>query len=499
MRDLAGWVERHAACWPDKMALDSVDGGLSYAALAGRIARLADWLTKEQGLAPGSRVAWLGWNSPDLIALLLACAHTRMVLVPLNWRLATAELSRILVDAAIGLLVVDDNCREAGMALAHPRTVSHGRLTRDGAGSLPTDGAAAAPAARDVDPETALLLVYTSGTTGQPRGAMLSQGAVLFNALNAVHMHDLTAADRVLTVLPMFHVGGLNIQTLPALYCGASVCIESRFSPAPTLERIETWRPTLTTLVPAMIAALREHPLWPRADLTALRAVATGSTDVPRAALLAFHERGIPVVQIYGATETGPVAIYQRSEEAYATAGAIGRAGLHTDIRLIDQSGKDVGPGRAGEILVRGPHLASGYWNAAAGGVDALAEDGWFKTGDVAERDDGGLYRFKDRIKHVIISGGENIYPAELERILAASPLLQEAAIAARADERWGEVPMVIAVRRQADVTEREVLALFDGQVARYKRPHGVVFVEALPRTALGKVEVARLRQLARL
>ena len=495
MRDLSGWIERHATFTPDKTAIESSEGALSYRAFAGRIAQLADWLTTEQGLPRGSRVAWLGLNTPDLLVLLFACAHAELICVPLNWRLTTAELEDVLEDAGASLLIVDASCHAAGAALGHPRKVAAGSGSTAVGASIPADPPRRRLSARQVAADTPLLLVYTSGTTGAPKGAVMSQSAVLFNALNAVHMHDMTAADRVLTVLPMFHVGGLNIQTLPALYCGASVYLATRFEAVPTLHVIETWRPTLTTLVPAMIAALTAQPIWPRADLTALRAVATGSTDVPLASIAALHERNVPVIQIYGSTETGPVGIYQRRHEAYATAGAIGRAGLHTEVRLVDAEGHDVADDIPGQILVRGPHLATGYWNAAAEQVVPWTDD-WFASGDVAARDASGLYWFKDRIKHVIISGGENIYPAELERILAASTLVREAAIAARADTHWGQVPVVVAVKSRPEVSAADILALFEGRLARYKQPRAVIFVEALPRTALGKIETARLREL---
>jgi fatty-acyl-CoA synthase len=495
MRDLAAWIERHATFTPDKAAIENADGALSYRELAGRIAQLADWLTTVQGLARGSRVAWLGWNTPDLLVLLFACAHAELICVPLNWRLTTAELEDVLRDAGATLLIVDSSCNAAGTALSHPRKVVAGSWLADVRDGVAAGQGRCALAAHQVADDTPLLLVYTSGTTGSPKGAVMSQRAVLFNALNAVHMHDMTADARILTVLPLFHVGGLNIQTLPALYCGASVYLAARFEPVPTLHVIETWRPTLTTLVPAMITALTAQPMWPRADLTALRAVATGSTDVPLATIEALHERNVPVIQIYGSTETGPVAIYQRRQEAYTTAGAIGRAGLHTEIRLIDAQGRDVADGVPGQILVRGPHLATGYWNATAQRVVPSADE-WFASGDVAARDASGLYWFKDRIKHVIISGGENIYPAELERILGASTLVHEAAIAARADARWGQVPVVVAVKSRPEVSADDILALFEGCLARYKQPRAVVFVDALPRTALGKVEVARLREL---
>ncbi len=490
MRTLAGWIERHADSAPSRTALRYGGEAISYAALAARIARLSHWLEDDCGLAPGARVAWLGHNHPDQLALLFACAHCSMVQVPLNWRLSSSELNQVLDDAGAALLVVDHSCAGIAGALDHPRIAAAGADL-----ALPEDNHGHRLDPRDVDANLPVLLVYTSGTTGRAKGAVLSQQALLFNALNAIHMHDMSALDRVLTVLPLFHVGGLNIQSLPALYCGAELLLEPRFDPVVTLQRIANDAPTLTTLVPAMVDAMRNTPAWERADFGSLRCIATGSTDVPRAMIDAVHARGVPVIQIYGATETGPVAVYQRIDEACATAGSIGRAGLHTDVRLVDAEGADVDNGSVGELLLRGPHLASGYWNAERACVTPF-ENGWFASGDVARRDDKGLYWFTDRIKHVIISGGENIYPAELERILSASAIVREAAVAGRADEHWGEVPVVVAVRSAPEVDAATVLALFAEQIARYKRPRDVIFVDALPRNALGKVEVPRLRAL---
>ena len=260
---------------------------------------------------------------------------------------------------------------------------------------------------------------------------------------------------------------------------------------------IASLRPTLTLQVPSTLAALLEHPRWPTTDLSTLRCIATGSTDVPVHLIKAIHMRGVPVIQIYGATETGPVAIYQRIEQAYATLGSIGRPGLHTEIRLCDERGNGVSSGVAGEIQVRGAHVACGYWDRTRLAAQSFA-DGWFASGDIAQCDANGDYWFKDRRTHVIISGGENIYPAELERVLADCALLREAAVAGRPDRQWGEVPVVVAVRVATTIGRGEVLRLFDGRLARYKHPRDVVFVDALPRTALGKVEVSRLRELVR-
>ncbi|MEQ8231058.1 MAG: AMP-binding protein [Gammaproteobacteria bacterium] len=496
MRSLAGWIARHAEFMPTKAAIVTAESACDYAGFAARIATLVAWLEETCGLRRGARVAWLGHNHTDQVALLFACAELELMLVPLNWRLTAHEIAGVLDDARVALVVVDRHCAGFLSDLGDRPAVTsdfdatgYARLPRATRADLPL------PGTRAVDDTLPVLLVYTSGTTGFPRGAALSQRALLFNALNSLHMHDLTAADRVLNVLPMFHVGGINIQTLPALYCGATVLLAERFEPRATLALIARERPTLTVLVPPMIQALAAEPAWQDTALDSLRAVATGSTDVPRAVIEVLHARGVPVIQIYGSTETGPVAIYQRIDDAMRTVGSIGRVGLHTEVRVVDADNRDVPCGTPGQILVRGPHVATGYWNATTGQIDPFPA-GWFASGDIAARDETGLFWFKDRSKYVIISGGENVYPAELERLLAECGLLREAAVAPRADARWGQVPVVVAVRGEAAVDAAAVLAVFEGRVARYKRPRDVLFVDSLPRTALGKVAVAVLREL---
>ncbi len=281
------------------------------------------------------------------------------------------------------------------------------------------------------------------------------------------------------------------------LALGATVSLHARFDPAATLATIARERPSLTVQVPATMQAMIGHPSWAETDLSSLRAVATGSTDVPVDLIEAFHARGVPVIQVYGSTETGPVALYQRIEEAFSTAGALGRAGLETAIRIADAEGREVADGTAGEILVKGGNVAAGYWRDEDLSARTF-RDGWFHSGDVGLRDKNGLYWFKDRIKNVIISGGENIYPAELERILRNHPGIAEAAVAGRADARWGRVPVAVVVKADPALTEADVLDAFGGRIARYKHPHAVIFVDALPRNAMGKVvgeEIARLAE----
>ncbi|MCK6450644.1 MAG: long-chain fatty acid--CoA ligase [Alphaproteobacteria bacterium] len=486
--DLSTWIERHAAFQPRKVAIRFEDQAIDYAALAWRIGRCAGVLASS-GVGVGDRVAYLGLNRPEMIELAFACARLGAMLVPLNWRLAPPEHAYILDNAAPRLIVMEAALR-AGLDSVLPAVK---RIVL-GAGLQAWPDGVDAPAAGNA--ESPILIVYTSGTTGRPKGAVLTQDALLCNALNSVHAHDLASGDRVLTVLPMFHVGGLNIQTLPALHAGAEVVLHRRFDPAATLASIAADRPSLVVLVPATIAAMIEHPRWQATNLSSLRMVTTGSSIVPALLIQAFHERGVPVIQVYGSTETAPIAVYLRAEQARAHMGSTGLPGLHCEAGIRAADGGEAAPGARGEILVRGRNVMREYWRDPAATAEALA-GGWFHTGDIGHRDAEGFFYVDERKKDVIISGGENVYPAELEEVLLEDPEVAEAAVVARPHPRWGEEPVAVVVARPgAAPAPKAILQRFDGRLARFKHPRDVVFVERLPRNAMGKVLRHELRAM---
>jgi len=498
--DLSHWIERQADFLPAKPAINYREQVISYSALATRVRAVAVHLHRDLGVARGDRVAFWGMNHPDFICLLFACARLGAMLVPLNWRLASPEIAYILDHAGVETVLVEETFREAAEGLRKARPGCHFLAlefrAEDWLHFAPTDPETAGVLPRG-DPEDPLLLVYTSGTTGRPKGALLSQEALLWNAVQSVHMHDLSSRDHVLTVLPMFHVGGLNIQTLPALHAGATVTLHRRFDPGATLSAFASADITLVVLVPATLQALIEHPDWPEAELGSLRLVTTGSSIVPHRLMRAFHERGVPVVQVYGTTETAPIAVYLRAEDAVWKLGAAGKAGLHSEIQLVADDGEIISrPRVAGEILVRGPQVMSGYWHDPEATREAL-RDGWFHTGDIGHWDAEGYLYIDDRKKDVIISGGENIYPAELELVLNDIPGVAEASVIRQPDPRWGEVAVAVVVRRpDAELDEAAILAAFQGRLARFKHPRRVVFVEQLPRNAMGKVQKFRMDEV---
>jgi fatty-acyl-CoA synthase len=498
--NLSDWIVRQAGFAPGKTAIRYRGAETSYAALAQRIEAAAWALKHELGVSRGDRVAHLGLNSPEMLVLLFACARMGAIFTPLNWRLAPPEHAYILGNSGASVLIADHDfvghverigTIVQGVPLASIGPSPHGwqdwNVLVDSAQSRdPAEGSYGDP----------VLLVYTSGTTGRPKGAVLTQSNLFWNAVNSAHMHDLTGDDHVLTTIPLFHVGGMNIQTLPCLHAGGAVTLHGRFDPGETLAAIARDRPDLTVLVPAQMSAVIAHPDWKTADLSSLRVVTTGSTIVPVPLIEAFHERGLPVIQIYGSTETAPVVVYQTRADAKRRVGSTGRAGLHSEMRLVDKQCTDVPAGTRGEILIRGPQVMREYWNDPQATAEALRE-GWYYSGDIGHLDDEGWLYVDERKTDVIISGGENIYPAELEAVLAECDLIADSAVVARPDEKWGEVPVAAVVLRDAGALDREaVLALFGDRIARYKHPRDVLFLDALPRNVMGKVQKFRLREM---
>lgn len=471
--NLSRIVERWADHTPGRTAFHFHGEDISYAELWRRTERTTRQLAGA-GISHGDRIAFLGYNHPDMLALLFAAARLGAILVPLNWRLTVHEHKVILADCAPVLLFFE------------PEFAQH-------AAELPVDTRhAMGTALPEADPrltgsdDAEVLIVYTSGTTAAPKGAVLTQSALLWNGLNSIHAHDLRQDDHVLSPLPMFHVGGLNNQTLPALLAGATVTLHKRFEPGQWLADVATRRPTLSLLVPATMQAVIGHFDWSKTDLSSLRMLNTGSMVVPESLIRAFHARKVPVGQIYGATETAPLAAVLMAHDAYARPGSAGKAALHCEVRIVDH-----------EVQVRGPNVMRRYWNNPAATAAAFAEDGWFRTGDLGRWDQDGFLWIDGRSKDLIISGGENIHPAELENVLADCPAIAESAVVGIDDAKWGESACAVIVRKPgARLDEAGVLALFKDRLARYKHPRRVVFFEALPKNAMGKVQKFELKKL---
>jgi fatty-acyl-CoA synthase len=486
---------------PEKTAIYFEGNDYSYAWLENQVRHANRWLS-ERRVGRGDRVAYLGFNHPMMLVLLFALARRGAILVPLNYRLTPHEHAQQLTDAEPAFLIADPThfqlAQNLGVVVRPVEDLQDVRVEQSNR-AMRIVGADSYQGQLNDD----LLLVYTSGTTGAPKGAVLTQNALLWNALNSIHAHDLTSQDKVLIALPIFHVGGLNIMLTPALYVGAEVALEAKFDAGRYLDLVNRWRPTLSLLVPATMNALVTHVDWMNTDVSCLRLINTGSSIVPKALLQRWHDRGIPAAQVYGSTETAPIAIYLRQEDTARKLGSAGLCALHCQVKLLTAEGQLCATEEVGGILVKGPNVMRAYWRNAEA-TESSFVDGWFKTGDIAYQDSDGFYWVVGRSKDLIISGGENIYPAEIEALINEHAAVIESAVVGMADERWGEVP-VLAIVISTDVKNEAIDSDFlDGivtkqllnRLAKFKWPKRVIAVQGFPKTALGKVRKEDLKIL---
>ncbi|BBC31923.1 Fatty-acid--CoA ligase [Streptomyces graminofaciens] len=513
--DISPAVALHRrAKYPTPTALVYEGQEFSAADLSRTAVELAAGLA-EQGLRRGDRIAYLGFNSAVFLHTLFAAAHLGAVFVPVNFRLAADEVRHILTDSGAHTLVVEEGHRELVESILGEVPARRHLL-------VDTDPAcpAAATAASDVwTPLSRLLgpgrptrepvplhdddlgaLMYTSGTTGRPKGVMLTHGNLWWNAVNVDSMVDTRSDDVNLAAAPLFHIGGLNALTLRTLLRGGTVVLRRGFDPAQCLDDLVRYRVNGLFAVPAMFAALARVPGFADADLSALRSAVVAGAPVPPQLIKDYAECGILLQQAWGLTETAPFATYLPAGLTQEKAGSAGAPMPYTEICLTHPgTGARIDEADTrGEICVRGPNVTPGYWNNPEATAAAFDDAGWFHTGDVAHRDKDGFYYIVDRLKDMIISGGENIYPAEVERVLAACPGVLEAAVIGVPDPKWGETVQAVLTCASGTVLTLEDVREFAGRhLARYKLPTRLLLVDQLPRNASGKLAKAELRRMA--
>jgi fatty-acyl-CoA synthase len=459
------WLRDRARNTPERVAVDYLDRTLTYRELdEGSDAFAAAF--HAAGLRRGDRVATLTGNTPEHVQVMFACAKSGLTLVPISWRLAAPEIRFQLDDSEPSLFLVEDEYRQ--LADATGRTVS----------DVAPGGIAPDVDVADDDP---LLLVYTSGTTGKPKGALLTHANCFWTNLSLDLTTPMAEDDVVLQVLPQFHCGGWNVQPLLAWWKGAVVVLERGFDAGRALELIERKRVTTIMGVPAIYLFLAQHERFAGADLSSLRRVVVGGAPMPEALLETWAARGTVIVQGYGLTEAAPNVLCLPPEDAIRKLGFAGKPYPFVDVDLSPED----------ELLVRGPNVFAGYWRNPEATSGAFTADGWLRTGDVAERDGEGFYRIKGRLKEMYISGGENVYPAEVEDALHEHPDIADAAVVGVPDERWGEVGVAYVVA--SGLSEEDVLAWCGERLARFKVPRTVRFVQAIPRNALGKMQKQEL------
>ena len=491
--ELGSWIGRRAAATPRLPAITFDGHTTSYGELLDRIDRLAAELAAG-GVGQGDRVGYLGLNDPMFLITLFAAARIGAVFVPLNYRLTAAELGYILADAGVHTLLAD--ARHA--AVADPVLTGSGVRRALALSAVPgweplpdllaNRGRLAAP----VHPRSneVAVIMYTSGTTGRPKGAMLTHGNLFWNNVNALLSFDVSQDDVSLVAAPLFHIGGLNVTTLVTLQKGGQIVLMPTFDPGQALKLIAEYRVTTMFGVPAMFLFMSQVPEFAAADLSSVRFLICGGAPVPETLISRYGQRGIAFVQGYGLTETAPLALVLRTDEVSVKAGAAGHAVLPlSDVRLVDAENNPVAPGERGEICVRGPQVMAGYWHNREATNAVIDADGWFHTGDIGQADQDGYVYVVDRLKDMVITGGENVYPAEVEAVLYHHPAIAEVAVLGTPHEQWGEaVTAVVALNPGAALTLEELSAFARDMLAGYKIPLRLEFVDALPRNPAGKV-----------
>jgi fatty-acyl-CoA synthase len=490
---LGSWPARRARAAPHRTAVVDADGRHSYAELDERVRRLAHGL-RGLGIERGERVAYLGANHHTFLETLFACGLLGAVFVPLNTRLAAPELEHCLADSGSAALIHGPPPPAPTPALRH--TVAR-EAGRPGALRYEDLLAEATPTSFEetITLEDPFVIMYTSGTTDRPKGALLTHGNLTWNTVNVLVDVDLASDEVALCAAPLFHAAGLGMGCLPVLLKGGTVILEAAFDPDRALGLIETHRVTYMFGVPAMFAAIARARSWPAADLSGLRRIVCGGAPVPAAVSEAYLDRGVVFSQGYGMTEASPGVLLLPAEDAARKAGTAGVPHFFTEVRIADLRGRRVAAGRRGEVRVSGPNVMRGYWGRTGDTASAL-DDGWLRTGDIASADEEGYVSIVDRAKDMIVSGGENVSPAEVERELSAHPDVEDCAVIGVPDADWGEVGKAVVVpSREAHASGPELLRFLRTRLAGYKTPRSVVFAEALPRSPSGKLLKRVLRE----
>ncbi len=495
------WAAKQAAIRPTKIAIKDLETHreFSYQQLNERSESLAAWL-QNQGVQKQSRVAILARNCAEFFELQFACGKIGAIAVPLNWRLTEKELDYILKDCTPTVLLYDEKFRDMAVSLKHSRQIAALlEIDTEDPGSSYEQALIAHPdgcARETMSHEDIAMIMYTSGTTGHPKGAEITHGMNFYNCVNLGIPARISPDTVQLVVLPLFHTGGMNCYANPVLHAGGQILLMRDFDPGTALEIIND--PILAVshmfAVPAPYQFMMLHPNFETTDFSRLVVAGVGGAPCAEAILNTWMDKGVAMVQGWGMTETSPGGTALDAADASRKLGSAGKPLMHTEVSIVDEDGREVPQGEVGELLIKGPNVTPGYWNNSEATANSFV-DGWLKTGDAARCDEEGFIYIVDRWKDMYISGGENVYPAEVENVLYQLPQVAEAAIIGIPNERWGETGMAVLVLKPGEtLAEDAVVEHCLANLAKFKVPQSVAFIEALPRNATGKVLKRELR-----
>ncbi|MFZ2095807.1 MAG: long-chain fatty acid--CoA ligase [Anaerolineales bacterium] len=503
---IGDYLARRELYSPDKLAF--IDAGknpewrLTYRQANQRANKLANWL-KARGITKGDRVAILARDGYEHLDVFFACSKLGAIHTALNWRLHWQELLEIFHNTTPKVLIFSDDFRDSVEPLVNQFSLM--LLHLDGEGVLNSNkfeenlqSASDVPVSKeDLEAEDIAALIFTGGTTGMPKAAKVSHRMIAWNTLNTV-IHDITHNDIYLNVFPMFHTGGLFVYTLPQVIFGGTTILIRQFDPVQVLDLLERERATVFAAVPTMYQILTQAANWEKADLSSLRFCTSGGAPLPVPLVEKYTaEKGIRFKQGFGMTEFGPGIFALAPEDAIRKAGSIGRPNFFVEVQIVDDANHFLGPDEEGELVLKGPSYCSGYFNNPGATAEAVDDRGFFHTGDVARYDGEGYFYVVDRKKDMFISGGENIYPAEIEKVLYQHPAVLMCAVIGLPDPKWGEVGKACVVLKPGETTtEAELLQFMMDHLAKYKVPKTVNFLAELPISAAGKILKRELKQI---
>lgn len=493
MEGIHYWIKKWATIQPEKIAIISENQQWTYKQLDEKIKGVAHFLRNELNIEEGEKIAILSQNNAEYVALLFAIAMLQCVAVPLNVRLTESELSYQIKDSQSFYLFYEEPFNDVAHELQKKMNIQ----------SVPMGNLSCIPFTENVSGTThkvkennPFIICYTSGTTGNPKGAVLTQKNMFYNALNNITALDITSQDRTIVLLPLFHIGGIGLFAFPTLFVGGTIVIAHKFHPGKVLNMIETNRVTIVMGVPVMHQEVINHPAFEHTDLSSVRLFYSGGAPCPTQLIQRYMAKGFTFGQGFGLTETSPSVFMLSVDDARRKIGSVGKPVLFCDIKIVNEIGDSVQANEVGHLLVRGNNVFKEYWNLEDETKEAF-RDGWFITGDLASMDEEGFVYVAGRQKEMIISGGENIYPLEIEKVILSIEDVHETAVVGMEDQKWGEVPVAFVVLKgNSTVTKEQILAHCKKHLGKYKIPKMIQFTNELPRNSTGKIQKNKLINL---
>ena len=489
--NLYQYLEKNALKYPHNIAINYKKNKLTYTDFLKKINLFVNYFSFTLKIKKGERIAVLIYNRTEFLLIFYACAKLGIILVPINWRLTSYEIIHIVKDVDTKYLFSDSDFTKTCKVIKNKIT----KLNIIDLDSINFKENEKSRKQSIKNYSLPLLIVYTSGTTGKPKGAVLSQKAIYYNILNSINMHKFNKKDHILTVIPLFHVGGLNIQTIPALHIGAQVTLHKKFEINDTFKDLEKSIYTHTVFVPTILDLLVNNKKWDAKIFSSLKAITTGSTIVSSDLIKNYEDYKIPILQVYGSTETAPIAICQKISEDRSPFGNVGKIAKYNKAKIFNKAHKETSLNTIGEIGIKGLNLFSYYWNDKNKTKQAF-KNGWFMTGDFGKKDKNNKFYVIARKENIIISGGENIYPAEVERILNQEKFILESAVIGIPDKKWQEIPIAfIRTSNSSSFKLSRCQSNLAKKLANFKIPKKIFCIKELPKNALGKIDYKLLKE----